>query len=197
MIKVLSPCHSTVKIVCRHAPVYKRVISKTETLFGAIVYIDSCQYSSKVFNKFEEFGKSIKVNMDVFKFTDYDCIGFDLDNTLLRYNITNLVQREYEILARFLVDERKYSAKHLLKPLTDNDLDFMQKGLLLDAERGNILRIRIIPAIKEQLKQLSGPSKEMKNTKYTFKNKRIQQRQQEGLAAVEQILESRDETQNK
>ncbi|KAL6426484.1 hypothetical protein ACFW04_009141 [Cataglyphis niger] len=57
--------------------------------------------------------------------------------------------------------------------------------------------IRIIPAIKEQLKQLSGPSKEMKNTKYTFKNKRIQQRQQEGLAAVEQILESRDETQNK
>lgn len=37
----------------------------------------------------------------------------------------------------------------------------------------------------------------MKNTKYTFKKKRIQQRQQEGLAAVEQILESRDETQNK
>lgn len=34
----------------------------------------------------------------------------------------------------------------------------------------------------------------MKNTKYTFKNKRTQQRQQESLEAVEQILESRDET---
>ncbi|CAL1689241.1 unnamed protein product [Lasius platythorax] len=56
--------------------------------------------------------------------------------------------------------------------------------------------IRIIPAIKEQLKQLSGPSREMKNTKYTFKKKRTQQRQQEGLATVEKILESRDETKN-
>ncbi|KAM0725309.1 5'-nucleotidase domain-containing protein 1 [Formica fusca] len=140
MIRGLGPCHSTVKIACRHAP-YKRVISKTETLFSAIVYIKSCQYSSKVFNKFEGSVKSIKDNMDVFKFTDYDCIGFDLDNTLLRYNITNLVHREYETLARFLVDERRYSAKHLLKPLTDDDLDFMQKGLLLDAERGNILRV--------------------------------------------------------
>ncbi|XP_072746526.1 U7 snRNA-associated Sm-like protein LSm10 isoform X2 [Anoplolepis gracilipes] len=54
--------------------------------------------------------------------------------------------------------------------------------------------IRIIPAIKEQLKQLSGPSKEMKNVRYTFKEKRTQQRQQEGLAAVKQILENRDKT---
>ncbi|XP_067213092.1 5'-nucleotidase domain-containing protein 1 isoform X1 [Linepithema humile] len=79
--------------------------------------------------------------MNVFKFTDYNCIGFDLDNTLLRYNITNLVYMEYEVLARFLVDERGYSGKHLLQSLTDDNLDFMQKGLLLDFERGNILRV--------------------------------------------------------
>jgi len=121
--------------------VYKYIISKTEALFGTILYINSYQYSSKAFNKFEGSVKSIKSNMDAFKFTDYDCIGFDLDNTLLRYNITNLVHREYEILAKFLVTERRYSAKHLLKPLTDDDLDFMQKGLLLDVERGNILRV--------------------------------------------------------
>ncbi|XP_012530395.1 5'-nucleotidase domain-containing protein 1 [Monomorium pharaonis] len=76
-----------------------------------------------------------------FKFTDYDCIGFDLDNTLLRYNVTNLVHMEYEILARFLVDKRGYSGKRLLAPLTDDDLDFLQKGLLLDLERGNVLRV--------------------------------------------------------
>lgn len=82
-----------------------------------------------------------KRNMDMFKFTDYDCIGFDLDNTLLRYNVTNLVHMEYEMLARFLVDERGYSREHLLKPLGDNDLDFMQKGLLLDLKGGNVLRV--------------------------------------------------------
>lgn len=77
--------------------------------------------------------------MDAFRFTDYDCVGFDLDHTLLRYNITNLVYMEYEMLARFLVDERGYGER-LLKPLT-NDLDFLQKGLLLDFERGNVLRV--------------------------------------------------------
>lgn len=142
MIRGWRPCHSTIKVyVCRYVPVYKYVISKTEALLGTILYINSYQYSSKAFNKFEGSVKSIKSNMDAFKFTDYDCIGFDLDNTLLRYNITNLVHREYEILAKFLVTERRYSAKHLLKPLTDDDLDFMQKGLLLDVERGNILRV--------------------------------------------------------
>lgn len=143
MIRGWHPYHSqSIKVyVRRYIPVYKYVISKTETLFGAILYINSYQYSSKAFNKFEGSVKSIKNNMDIFKFTDYDCIGFDLDNTLLRYNVTNLVHREYETLAKFLVNERKYGAKHLLKPLTNDDLDFMQKGLLLDVERGNILRV--------------------------------------------------------
>ncbi|XP_070518526.1 5'-nucleotidase domain-containing protein 1 [Cardiocondyla obscurior] len=84
---------------------------------------------------------SAKSIMDTFKFTDYDIIGFDLDNTLLRYNIMNLVHMEYKILATYLVEERGYSREHLLKPLTDDDLDFMQKGLLLDCEKGNVLRI--------------------------------------------------------
>lgn len=78
---------------------------------------------------------------DMFRFTDYDCIGFDLDNTLLRYNVTNLVRMEYEELAGYLVNQRGYSGTYLLKPLTDDDLDFMQKGLLLDFERGNVLRV--------------------------------------------------------
>ncbi|XP_029160813.1 5'-nucleotidase domain-containing protein 1 [Nylanderia fulva] len=142
MIRGLSLYHSTIKVyVYRHASVHKCVISRRGTLFSAIVYMNSCQYSSNTLDKFEGSLKSIKSNMDVFKFTDYDCIGFDLDNTLLRYNNTNLVRREYEILAKFLVNERKYSTKHLLKPLTDSDLDFMQKGLLLDTEKGNILRV--------------------------------------------------------
>ncbi|XP_071561801.1 U7 snRNA-associated Sm-like protein LSm10 [Temnothorax nylanderi] len=56
------------------------------------------------------------------------------------------------------------------------------------------LNIRIIPAIKEQLKRLGRPSREMTSTKTTYRTKRAQQRQQEGLAAVEQILESKNIT---
>ncbi|XP_017790577.1 PREDICTED: 5'-nucleotidase domain-containing protein 1 [Habropoda laboriosa] len=84
---------------------------------------------------------STKVNMSAFKFLDYDCIGFDLDNTLLRYNVTNMVHLVYQTLADYLIKEKGYNSKYLLKPLEDKDLDFMQKGLFLDFERGNILRI--------------------------------------------------------
>lgn len=90
---------------------------------------------------FNESTATDDLDMNTFRFTDYDCVGFDLDNTLLRYNITNLVHTEYEMLARYLVDRRGYDGHLLLEPLTDDDLDFMQKGLLLDFERGNLLRV--------------------------------------------------------
>lgn len=85
--------------------------------------------------------------MSTFKFNDYDCIGFDLDNTLLRYNITNMVKLEYETLSRFLVEDRNYDPKYLLKPLLHKDLDFMQKNLILDLRQGNILKIAPTGAI--------------------------------------------------
>lgn len=84
---------------------------------------------------------SMQVNMSAFKFLNYDCIGFDFDHTLLRYNITNIVHLTYETLANYLISEKGYDSKYLLKPLQDKDLDFMQKGLFLDFEKGNILRI--------------------------------------------------------
>lgn len=128
---------STVRL-CAHTHVYTRRLNcRTNLLAGVLAaHVISHRYSSKVFSI-----PSTKRNMDMFKFTDYDCIGFDMDNTLLRYNITNVVNLEYEMLARFMVEERGYSGKHLLKPLSDDDLDFMQRGLLLDFERGNILRV--------------------------------------------------------
>lgn len=75
-----------------------------------------------------------------FKISDYDCVGFDLDNTLLRYRVTNMLKLEYTVLSNFLVEQKGYSPKYLLKPMED-DLDFMQKGLILDFNRGNLLRI--------------------------------------------------------
>ncbi|XP_063990513.1 5'-nucleotidase domain-containing protein 1 [Diachasmimorpha longicaudata] len=78
--------------------------------------------------------------MSTFKFDDYDCIGFDLDNTILWYNITNMVEMEYQVMSRFLVEQKGYNAEYLEKPLTDEAIDFLQKGLILDLDRGNILR---------------------------------------------------------
>lgn len=75
-----------------------------------------------------------------FKFSDYDCIGFDLDHTLLWYNVTNMVELEYNAMAKYMVEEKHYCAKFLYQPLS-KDLNFLLKGLIIDMEKGNILRI--------------------------------------------------------
>ncbi|XP_011147975.1 5'-nucleotidase domain-containing protein 1 [Harpegnathos saltator] len=112
---------------------HKHVPGRAFLLTNISVHVNSYQYSSKTFCV-------VKRNMNMFKLADYDCIGFDLDNTLVRYKVTDLMHMEYEILATFMVNKRGYNKK-LLEPLTDNDLDFMQKGLVLDFERGNILKL--------------------------------------------------------
>ncbi|XP_044256383.1 5'-nucleotidase domain-containing protein 1 isoform X1 [Tribolium madens] len=77
-------------------------------------------------------------SLNGFKFTDYDCIGFDLDNTLSRYKVGAMIEMEYNIMAKFLVEKKGYSKKHLLKPFDHN---FILRGLIVDDENGNILRI--------------------------------------------------------
>lgn len=72
---------------------------------------------------------------------DYDCIGFDLDNTLCEYDISLSVEMEYNILSKYLVKEKGYDPDFLLKPLDRSSLDFLQKGLLVDFDRGNLLKI--------------------------------------------------------
>ncbi|XP_055373214.1 5'-nucleotidase domain-containing protein 1 [Condylostylus longicornis] len=76
---------------------------------------------------------------NTFNLNNYDIIGFDLDGTLLRYNLDAMVTMEYNIIAKYLVEHKNYP-KELLKPI-DNDIDFLQKGLILDAVRGNILKL--------------------------------------------------------
>ncbi|KAL3289720.1 hypothetical protein HHI36_023120 [Cryptolaemus montrouzieri] len=72
-----------------------------------------------------------------FKFSDYDCIGFDLDNTVARYKIGAMMEMEYEILAKHMV-QKGYSKKHLFKGI---EKDFLLKGLIVDNDNGNVLKI--------------------------------------------------------
>ncbi len=71
---------------------------------------------------------------------EYDCIGFDLDNTLVQYYEFELVSLIYDISAEYLVERKHYAPEDLLIPIT-SDIDFIRKGLTLDTERGNVLSL--------------------------------------------------------
>lgn len=98
--------------------------------------------------KIRKFSKSLinstssyQNTMNVFKFSDYDCIGFDLDSTIIQYNVKNLALLEYEVITNYLINKKGYDSKKLKEPLTDNDFDFLQKGLFIDFEQGNIVKL--------------------------------------------------------
>ncbi|XP_017127276.1 5'-nucleotidase domain-containing protein 1 [Drosophila elegans] len=69
---------------------------------------------------------------------DYDIVGFDLDGTLLRYNIREMSALIYKVLKQFLVEQKGYGKDLLDQPL---NVDFLQKGLFLDGPRGNVLKL--------------------------------------------------------
>ena len=71
---------------------------------------------------------------------DYDCVGFDLDHTLCRYNVGPMIRLEYDLLAEFLVTKKGYDPAIRARTF-DQDQDFVCKGLTLDCERGNLLRL--------------------------------------------------------
>ncbi|XP_055842883.1 5'-nucleotidase domain-containing protein 1 isoform X2 [Episyrphus balteatus] len=76
-----------------------------------------------------------------FSFNDYHVIGFDLDGTILRYNLDEVVPMEHELLCRYLVEHKGYSNQLLAFLDKPCEMDFLQKGLFLDAERGNVLKL--------------------------------------------------------
>ena len=55
---------------------------------------------------------------------DYDCIGFDLDHTLCRYNVGNLVRLVFELLADYLVNKKGYDDS-IRKKNFDDDLQWL------------------------------------------------------------------------
>ncbi|KAH8302426.1 hypothetical protein KR044_006387, partial [Drosophila immigrans] len=69
---------------------------------------------------------------------DYDIIGFDLDGTLLRYDLLEMSTLIYNVVKQFLVEQKGYSPALLAQKL---DIDFLQKGLMLDGTRGNVLKL--------------------------------------------------------
>ncbi|XP_055323821.1 5'-nucleotidase domain-containing protein 1 [Sitodiplosis mosellana] len=98
----------------------------------------NASYANRNYSRFS--ANTILTGTAMMKLTDYDCIGFDLDNTLLRYKLTEMVELEYRVLSHFLIDVKGYPSKYLERPMVEN-IDFLQKGLIIDFARGNILKI--------------------------------------------------------
>ena len=71
----------------------------------------------------------------------YDSIGFNLDHTLALYRQTPLFLMSYNVMSKFLVEEKGYSSKHLYRSVKREDFDFLQRGLFLDFHKGNILKV--------------------------------------------------------
>ncbi|OCT80345.1 hypothetical protein XELAEV_180271521mg, partial [Xenopus laevis] len=68
-----------------------------------------------------------------------DVIGFDLDHTLCRYQLQESNKLIYESFAQYLVTEKGYSEELLC--VSPEEWDFCSKGLVLDLEEGNFLKL--------------------------------------------------------
>ncbi|XP_077285950.1 5'-nucleotidase domain-containing protein 1-like [Arctopsyche grandis] len=112
----------------------------TRTLYKYPVRPNSSPHSFTQPRRYSRFSAStIMSGHNFFSFDNYDCIGFDLDNTICRFNIEHLMNLEYDILSNYLVENKGYDPVYLLEPMSQN-ADFLQRGLIMDLERGNILR---------------------------------------------------------
>ncbi|KAK9511499.1 hypothetical protein O3M35_000141 [Rhynocoris fuscipes] len=74
-----------------------------------------------------------------FRFTDYDVIGFDFDNTIAEYKLTNLFHIHHSFLINYLIEHKGYDG--ISTELSSEYIDIIRKGLFIDIERGNILSI--------------------------------------------------------
>ncbi|XP_037905814.1 5'-nucleotidase domain-containing protein 1 [Hermetia illucens] len=129
---------------CHFAPV-RNLASACRGVFGgkhrSRLVRNHCAVSAEGARQFSRYSaNTILPSDETMKLDEYDIFGFDLDNTLLRYNLVEIVNLEYKVLAEFLVNKKGYDGRHLLKPV-DDDLDFVRRGLFLDAEKGNVLQL--------------------------------------------------------
>ncbi|KAL4232769.1 5'-nucleotidase domain-containing protein 1 [Mactra antiquata] len=69
----------------------------------------------------------------------YDAIGFDLDHTLAKYNLINQLQLTYDSIIDYLVKVKGYP--ETMRSDLHTHKDFIAKGLFIDTERGNIIKI--------------------------------------------------------
>ncbi|XP_043283122.1 5'-nucleotidase domain-containing protein 1 isoform X1 [Venturia canescens] len=129
------------KLFCRAQRNWNYIQKKIRTGNSELLKLNIISSCNRSLETLSESSGNNNQKMDFLKLNDYDCVGFDLDHCLASYDITNLVRFEFELLSKFMVEQRGWD-NSLNDPLLDADIDFMQKGLVLDFDGGNILKLR-------------------------------------------------------
>ena len=65
-------------------------------------------------------------------------VGFDMDHTLVQYNIHNFEKATHELLMQKLIAEKKYPK--IIKQCSFN-MNQVMRGLVVDTQKGNILKV--------------------------------------------------------
>lgn len=93
-----------------------------------------------------------------FCLNDYDCIGVDMDHTVIQYHLPEVFKLIYTALVDFLVTERNYDEKILHVDNFTKHEDFSLRGLVFDHHKGNFLKIDMngyVLSCSHGMKQLS------------------------------------------
>lgn len=61
-----------------------------------------------------------------FRLWDYDCVGFDMDHTLVRYQLKPFLEMEYRVLVDYLVEVKGYDQQ--LRNMYASNVPFMARG---------------------------------------------------------------------
>uniref|UniRef100_A0A0A9ZF02 5'-nucleotidase domain-containing protein 1 n=2 Tax=Lygus hesperus TaxID=30085 RepID=A0A0A9ZF02_LYGHE len=80
------------------------------------------------------------IKKKIFKFADYDLIGFNLDHTVVRYDFNALVKAQYHFLVEYLIRKKLYPPECFGK-ITDADINFLCRGTFIDTANGNFLKV--------------------------------------------------------
>eukprot|EP00111_Clytia_hemisphaerica_P006930 TCONS_00020068-protein len=78
---------------------------------------------------------------DLFCINDYDCIGFDMDHTMVQYKLPNTFRLQYQCVVDFLVNEKSYCPKTFNMENYEKFEDFSQRGIIFDIVKGNFVKL--------------------------------------------------------
>ena len=79
--------------------------------------------------------------MGYFCLNDYDCIAFDMDHTVLQYNLPELSKLIYRCLVEYLIKEKEYDSSLLSLDNFEKYQDLSVKGIIFDYIKGNFIKI--------------------------------------------------------
>jgi len=112
-------------------------------------------------------------NSKIFSLADYQCIGFDLDHSLVTYKLPETFRLIYQSIKTYLVDHLGLVLPR--EPPADLPLDLSccQKGLFYDKIHGNVVKLdherKVSAAVHgrhqvltpEEIRQTYGPEREL------------------------------------